>query len=139
MPRSRSIDIQSERVLRRSALALTWPASWMAPPNSKSFSVSVVLPASGWEMMAKVRRRETSRARGERAGVVDRSFKSVAAHRLVGALNATKQAPRHVEPSGSARRARPRENSLLHSRPRFGIGAALPASRHTQDAGVAQG
>src|SRR5262245_1316464 len=27
----------------------------MAPPNSSSFSVSVVLPASGWEMMAKVR------------------------------------------------------------------------------------
>src|SRR3954471_11435122 len=33
----------------------------MAPPNSSSFSVSVVLPASGWEMMAKVRLRETSR------------------------------------------------------------------------------
>src|SRR5450631_1181593 len=31
----------------------------MAPPNSKSFSVSVVFPASGWEMMAKVRRRAT--------------------------------------------------------------------------------
>src|SRR5579872_4059373 len=29
----------------------------MAPPNSSSFSVRVVLPASGWEMMAKVRRR----------------------------------------------------------------------------------
>src|ERR1700684_4673251 len=27
----------------------------MAPPNSSSFSVRVVLPASGWEMMAKVR------------------------------------------------------------------------------------
>jgi len=26
----------------------------MAPPNSKSFSVKVVLPASGWEMMANV-------------------------------------------------------------------------------------
>src|SRR5579864_5346397 len=32
----------------------------MAPPNSSSFSVSVVLPASGWEMMAKVRRRAIS-------------------------------------------------------------------------------
>ena len=30
------------------------------PENSKSFSVGVVLPASGWEMMAKVRRRATS-------------------------------------------------------------------------------
>src|SRR5689334_4870889 len=68
MPRSRSIFIQSERVLRRSPLALTWPARLMAPPNSSSFSVSVVLPASGWEMMANVRRRATSSASGERDG-----------------------------------------------------------------------
>src|SRR5258705_12548094 len=68
MPRSRSIFIQSERVLRRSPLALTWPARLIAPPNSKSFSVSVVLPASGWEMIAKVRRRATSWASGERDG-----------------------------------------------------------------------
>src|ERR1051326_4377473 len=70
MPRSRSIAIQSERVWRRSRLALTWPASWIAPPNSRSFSVSVVLPASGCEMIAKVRRRSTSRASGDAAGVV---------------------------------------------------------------------
>src|SRR5215216_6761873 len=57
MPRSRSIFIQSDRVLRRSPLALTWPARLMAPPNSSSFSVSVVLPASGWEMIANVRLR----------------------------------------------------------------------------------
>ena len=62
MPRARSMAIQSDRVLRPSRLALTWPASWMAPPNSSSFSVSVVLPASGWEMMANVRRRAISRA-----------------------------------------------------------------------------
>src|SRR5712691_13035030 len=68
MPRSRSIFIQSERVLRRSRLALTWPARLMAPPNSNSFSVSVVLPASGWEMIAKVRRRATSVASGEPDG-----------------------------------------------------------------------
>src|SRR5450432_1772186 len=68
MPRSRSIFIQSERVLRRSPLALTWPARLMAPPNSSSFSVSVVLPASGCEMIAKVRRRATSAASGERDG-----------------------------------------------------------------------
>src|SRR5579862_7227669 len=37
----------------------------MAPPNKRSFSVSVVLPASGWEMIAKVRRRSTSVAMGE--------------------------------------------------------------------------
>src|SRR5581483_6812569 len=34
----------------------------MAPPNSSSFSVNVVLPASGWEMMANVRRRLISSA-----------------------------------------------------------------------------
>ena len=38
----------------------TEPAIWIAPPNSNSFSVSVVLPASGWEMMANVRRRRIS-------------------------------------------------------------------------------
>src|ERR1700694_1973965 len=68
MPRARSIFIQSERVLRRSPLALTWPARVMAPPNSSNFSVSVVLPASGCEMMAKLRRRATSAASGERDG-----------------------------------------------------------------------
>src|SRR3546814_3696601 len=31
---------------------------WIAPPATSSFSVSVVLPASGWEMIAKVRRGE---------------------------------------------------------------------------------
>src|ERR1700730_11534700 len=34
----------------------------MAPPSSNSCSVNVVLPASGWEMMAKVRRRAASAA-----------------------------------------------------------------------------
>ena len=32
-----------------------------APPNGSSFSVSVVFAASGCEMMANVRRRDTSR------------------------------------------------------------------------------
>ena len=62
MPRAFSMAIQSERVLRPSLFAFTWPASWMAPPNSSSFSVSVVLPASGCEMMANVRRRRISAA-----------------------------------------------------------------------------
>ena len=62
MPRAFSMAIQSERVLRPSRFAFTCPASWMAPPNSSSFSVSVVLPASGCEMMAKVRRRQISAA-----------------------------------------------------------------------------
>src|SRR5437763_3200434 len=68
MPRSRSIFIQSERVLRRSPLAFTWPARLIAPPNSNSFSVSVVLPASGCERIAKVRRRATSVASGDADG-----------------------------------------------------------------------
>ena len=63
MPRSRSTAIQSERTRRRSPRALTSPASWIAPPNSSSFSVRVVLPASGCEMIAKVRRRGISSVR----------------------------------------------------------------------------
>src|SRR5437660_12647830 len=63
MPRSRSIVIQSDRARRRSPRALTSPAIWIAPPNSSSFSVRVVLPASGCEMIAKVRRRPISAAR----------------------------------------------------------------------------
>jgi two-component system sensor histidine kinase RegB len=56
MPRSCSSSIQSEVAWRAALLALHVPAIWMAPPNSSSFSVIVVLPASGWEMIAKVRR-----------------------------------------------------------------------------------
>ena len=56
MPRSFSIAIQSEVAWRAALRPLTVPASWIAPPNSRSFSVSVVLPASGCEMIAKVRR-----------------------------------------------------------------------------------
>ena len=48
---------------RRSPRALTSPASWIAPPNSSNFSVSVVLPASGCEMIANVRRRKISSLR----------------------------------------------------------------------------
>ena len=60
MPRCFSSSIQSETAWRAVALPLTEPASWMAPPYSSSFSVSVVLPASGCEMIAKVRRRSIS-------------------------------------------------------------------------------
>src|SRR5512145_1747226 len=59
MPRCFSISIQSEVACREALRAFTDPAIWIAPENSSSFSVSVVLPASGWEMMAKVRRRRT--------------------------------------------------------------------------------
>ena len=57
MPRCFSSSIQSLVAWRAEALPLTAPASCIAPPYKSSFSVSVVLPASGWEMMAKVRRR----------------------------------------------------------------------------------
>ena len=60
MPRCFSISIQSEVAWRVALRALTVPAIWIAPENSSSFSVSVVLPASGCEMMAKVRRRWVS-------------------------------------------------------------------------------
>ena len=43
-----------------SPLARTFPASWMAPPARSKCSVSVVLPASGWDMIANVRRRAIS-------------------------------------------------------------------------------
>src|SRR5580704_5176690 len=55
MPRCCSRRIQSEVAWRVALRPLTVPAIWMAPPNSSSFSVRVVLPASGWEMMATVR------------------------------------------------------------------------------------
>src|SRR5271156_813032 len=44
----------------------------MAPPNSSSFSVSVVLPASGWEMIAKVLLLLTSSA-NETIGMIQNS------------------------------------------------------------------
>src|SRR5450830_1520764 len=62
MPRCFSISIQSDVAWRLALRPFTAPAIWMAPENSSSFSVSVVLPASGWEMMAKVRRRRVSGA-----------------------------------------------------------------------------
>src|SRR3546814_11201588 len=48
-----SSDLRARRAAPR---ALTSPAIWIAPPATSNFSVSVVLPASGCEMMAKVRR-----------------------------------------------------------------------------------
>src|SRR5689334_9031910 len=59
MPRCFSISIQSDEAWREALRPFTAPAIWIAPENSSSFSVSVVLPASGWLMMAKVRRRRT--------------------------------------------------------------------------------
>ena len=62
MPRSCSMLIQSE-VAWGPFLPLTLPATWIALPSSSSFSVIVVLPASGCEIMAKVRREAICLAR----------------------------------------------------------------------------
>lgn len=56
IPRWRSISIKSEVAPFFILLLLTAPASWMAPPNKSSFSVKVVFPASGWEMIPNVLR-----------------------------------------------------------------------------------
>src|SRR5438067_1345346 len=63
MPRCCSSRIQSEVAWRAALRPLTAPAIWMAPPNSSSFYVRVVLPASGCAMIANVRRRGISAAR----------------------------------------------------------------------------
>ncbi len=60
MPRAFSISIQSETVDLRPALPWTAPASEMTFACRASASVSVDLPASGWEMTAKVRLRSAS-------------------------------------------------------------------------------
>src|SRR5687768_17068479 len=72
MPRSFSSAIQSEVACFAALRDFTDPAIWIAPPNSSSFSVRVVLPASGCEMIANVRRRwacrETSDMASARVG-----------------------------------------------------------------------
>src|SRR4051794_14596228 len=60
MPRAFSMSIQSETVLLRPALPWIAPASLMTRACRARASVSVDLPASGWLMTAKVRRRAAS-------------------------------------------------------------------------------
>src|ERR1700743_267121 len=60
MPRSFSMDIQSEVTPRRPALPCTAPAWVMADACSASASVRVDLPASGWLITANARRRPAS-------------------------------------------------------------------------------
>ena len=62
MPRAFSMSIQSDTVPPRPALPCTapaWPITWACRASA---SVSVDLPASGWLMTAKVRRRAASPA-----------------------------------------------------------------------------
>src|SRR5690606_8573806 len=60
IPRCCSMAIQSEVAWRSDLRDLTVPATSIALPISSRRSVMVVLPASGWEMLAKVRRLATS-------------------------------------------------------------------------------
>jgi len=55
MPLCFSISRKSDVAVFLILLLLTAPATCMAPPKRSSFSVRVVLPASGCEMMANVR------------------------------------------------------------------------------------
>ena len=59
IPRCFSISIQSDFAKFPVFFPLTVPAWRIAPPNNNSCSVMVVLPASGWEIIAKVRRLST--------------------------------------------------------------------------------
>ena len=54
MPLSFSISIQSETACLAVAFPLTDQAMPRTPPYRRSFSVSVVFPASGWDMIANV-------------------------------------------------------------------------------------
>src|ERR1700694_1680205 len=54
IPRCLSISMKSLVACFLILLLFTAPAVCIAPPNNRNFSVRVVLPASGWEMIAKV-------------------------------------------------------------------------------------
>ena len=56
IPRACSIFIKSDTAAREDLFDLTAPAMCIAPPKRRSFSVIVVFPASGCEIIAKVRR-----------------------------------------------------------------------------------
>src|SRR5262245_24717122 len=95
MPRCFSTSIQSEVAWRALLRALTVPAIWIAPPYSRSFSVSVVLPASGCEMIANVRRRATSPARSAGkvvALIAEKSRQPLGGRRIFSSANYTLRA-----------------------------------------------
>src|SRR6202035_4339158 len=96
MRRCCSSRIQSEVAWRAALRPLTVPAIWIAPPNSSSFSVSVVLPASGCEMIAKVRRRATSVASGERDGDSVESARSDISEPVAGKPGRIKEDQHHL-------------------------------------------
>ena len=62
IPRCCSSSIQSDVADFRPERALTEPASAICPEYNKNFSVNVVLPASGWLIIANVLRLPASDA-----------------------------------------------------------------------------
>ena len=111
MPRSFSSAIQSEVAWRADLRDFTEPAIWIAPPNSSSFSVSVVLPASGWEMIANVRRRRISRTWSLMVGRAS-SRHERAAGRALYAKATEDDAPKCAEPHTEADGAHPLQTAL---------------------------
>src|SRR3990167_6874427 len=123
MPRCLSISIQSLVAWRAALRAFTEPAMLIAPENSSSFSVRVVLPASGCEMMAKVRRRFTCWAISD----IAHDYRSPCA--------AARLSPRGEGTSGSAKPVAWRLlTKALPARgipnPRDAVERALPGHRH---------
>ena len=109
MPRCCSSAIQSEVAWRAALRPLTVPAIWIAPPNSSSFSVSVVLPASGCEMMAKVRRRAISCRRESSVGPVIANGAAILAgwqQTRATSSSSAQPRPRARPPPGNSRAAR---------------------------------
>ena len=127
MPRSFSSAIQSDVAWRAALRPLTEPAIWIAPPNSSSFSVSVVLPASGCEMIANVRRRRgfegnVGHGDGGRVGRPVRESGSGRGRRIIAAAvqRGRAAAPLSRRRSAAARPARRIRNGIDSSRmPRF--------------------
>jgi len=69
IPRSRSIFIQSETGAAPLALGLTCPARYDGAAEQQQFLRSACLAGVRMRVMAKVRRRATSVAIGERAAI----------------------------------------------------------------------
>ena len=103
MPRSRSTASQS---LEPAPLPLREPVVsgvWIAPPRRSRRSVSVVLPASGWEMMPNVRRRATAASSAASARAA-----SAAACVASDALSGARRAGRGRRATGRGRATGPR-------------------------------
>lgn len=118
MPRFCSISSQSDTTPDRPCLPWTAPASPIARACSASASVSVDLPASGWEMTAMLRRRAAWAV--TTAGGAARSVTDDAP--ACGGI-ARGRAPRPAGPCAWARIYRPRHVACAHA-------IVMSSSRH---------